>query len=95
MRERKDNIKLDLKEKVCELNSFNLELGQMVGCLCTAMTFDITRGIDKAGIEVLTAASMKIAVFWVVVQSSLVEVYRRFRRASYGYYQGDGGSKYL
>jgi hypothetical protein len=28
------------------------------------------------GFEVLTAASMKMAVFWVVVPCSLVEVYR-------------------
>jgi hypothetical protein len=29
--------------------------------------------------EVLTAASMKMTIFWVVVLCSLVEVYRRFR----------------
>jgi hypothetical protein len=31
------------------------------------------------GFEVLTALSMKMAVFWVVAQCSLVEVYQRFR----------------
>jgi hypothetical protein len=31
------------------------------------------------GFEVFTAASMKMAVFWVVVPCSLVEVYQRFR----------------
>jgi hypothetical protein len=31
------------------------------------------------GFEVLTAVSMKIAVFWVVAPCSLVEVYQRFR----------------
>jgi hypothetical protein len=31
--------------------------------------------------QVLTAASMKMAVFWVVAPCSLVEVYRRFRGA--------------
>jgi hypothetical protein len=31
--------------------------------------------------EVLTTASMKMAVFWVVVSCSLVEVYQRFRCA--------------
>jgi hypothetical protein len=31
------------------------------------------------GFEVLTAVSMKIAVFWVVTPCSLVEVYQRFR----------------
>jgi hypothetical protein len=31
--------------------------------------------------EVLMVASMKMAVFWVIVPCSLVEVYRRFRGA--------------
>jgi hypothetical protein len=31
------------------------------------------------GFEVLTAVSMKMAVFWVVAPCSLVEVYQRFR----------------
>jgi hypothetical protein len=39
--------------------------------------------------QVLTAASMKIAVFWVVVPCSLVEVYRRFRGACCLQHQGD------
>jgi hypothetical protein len=30
------------------------------------------------GFEVLTAVSMKMAVFWVVAPCSLVEVYQRF-----------------
>jgi hypothetical protein len=34
---------------------------------------------DRVGFEVLTAVSMKIAVFWVVAPCSLVEVYQRFR----------------
>jgi hypothetical protein len=33
----------------------------------------------NVGFEVLTAVSMKIAVFWVVAPCSLVEVYQRFR----------------
>jgi hypothetical protein len=33
--------------------------------------------------QVLTAASMKMAVFWVIAPCSLVEVYRRFRGACY------------
>jgi hypothetical protein len=36
---------------------------------------------DMVRIQVLTAASMKIAVFWVVVSCSLTEDYRRFRGA--------------
>jgi hypothetical protein len=39
--------------------------------------------------EVLTAASVKMAVFWVVAPCSLVEVYRRFRGACCLHYQGD------
>jgi hypothetical protein len=30
---------------------------------------------DLAGFQVLTAAGMKVAVFWVVVPCSLVEIY--------------------
>jgi hypothetical protein len=36
------------------------------------------------------AASMKMAVFWVVVPCSLVEVYRRFRGACCLHHQGVG-----
>jgi hypothetical protein len=32
----------------------------------------------RLGFEVLTAVSMKIAVFWVVAPCSLVEVYQRY-----------------
>jgi hypothetical protein len=39
--------------------------------------------------QVLTAASMKMAVFWVVAPCSLVEVYRRFRGACYLHHQVD------
>jgi hypothetical protein len=39
--------------------------------------------------EVLTAASMKMAVFWVVAPCSLVEIYRRFRGACCIHIQGD------
>jgi hypothetical protein len=35
------------------------------------------------GFEVLTAVSTKMAVFWVVVPCSLVEVYQRFRGPCY------------
>jgi hypothetical protein len=34
---------------------------------------------NLVGFEVLTAARMKMAVFWVVVPCSLVEVYQRVR----------------
>jgi hypothetical protein len=40
--------------------------------------------------EVLTATSMKTAVFWGVAQCSLVDIDRRFRR-SYCLHQGDDG----
>jgi hypothetical protein len=45
----------------------------------------------KVGFEVLTAVSMKMAVFWVVAPCNRVEVYQRFR----GDRPDDGGSKYL
>jgi hypothetical protein len=41
------------------------------------------------GFEVLMAVSMKMAVFWVVVLCSLVEVYRRFRGTCRLHHQGD------
>jgi hypothetical protein len=47
----------------------------------------------KVGFEVLTAVSMKIAVFWVVAPCSLVEVYQRFRGPCDR--PDDGGSKDL
>jgi hypothetical protein len=40
------------------------------------------------GFQVLTAASMKMAVFWIVAPWDLVEVYRRFRGACYLHHQG-------
>jgi hypothetical protein len=39
--------------------------------------------------QVITAASMMIAVFWVVAPCSLVEVYRRFRGILCLHHQGD------
>jgi hypothetical protein len=36
---------------------------------------------DKSRFEVLTAVTMKMAVFWAVVPYSLLEVYRHFRGA--------------
>jgi hypothetical protein len=38
--------------------------------------------------QVLTAASMKMAIFWAVAPCSLVEVYRRFRGACCLHHQG-------
>jgi hypothetical protein len=52
--------------------------------------------IPVVGFEVLTAASMKMGVFWVVAPCSLVEVYRHFRDTGCLQYRpDDGGSKYL
>jgi hypothetical protein len=52
-----------------------------------------TSGSNKfiVGFEVLTAVSMKMAVFWVVAPCSLVEVYQRFRGACCLHRQGDEG----
>jgi hypothetical protein len=48
--------------------------------------------------QVLSASSMKMAVFWVAVPCSLVEVYLRFRGSCCLHNHGipvDGGSKHL
>jgi hypothetical protein len=42
----------------------------------------------QVGLEVLMAARMKMAVFWVVAPRSLVEVYQRFRGACCLHHQG-------
>jgi hypothetical protein len=39
--------------------------------------------------EVITAASMKIAVFWVVAPCKLVDVYQRFRGTCCLHHQDD------
>jgi hypothetical protein len=44
--------------------------------------------------QVLTAASMKMAVFWVAAPCILVEVYRRFRGACCLHHQGDSDHLY-
>jgi hypothetical protein len=45
--------------------------------------------ICTVGFEVLTAVSTKMAVFWVVAPSSLVEGYQRFRGPCCLHHQGD------
>jgi hypothetical protein len=45
--------------------------------------------VKRVRYEVLTAANIKMAVFWVVAQCSLVEIYRRFRGAYCLRHQGD------
>jgi hypothetical protein len=48
------------------------------------------------GFEVLTAVSMKIAVFWVVAPCSRVEVFQSFRGACWRHHPDYmGGRKYL
>jgi hypothetical protein len=39
----------------------------------------MNKDYSRVGFEVLMAASMKMAVFWIVALCSLVEVYQRFR----------------
>jgi hypothetical protein len=41
------------------------------------------------GFEVLTAARMEMAVFWVVAPCSLIEVYQSFKGTCCLHYQGD------
>jgi hypothetical protein len=45
--------------------------------------------------QVLTAASMKMTVFWDVAQCSVVEIDRRFRGAYCLHCPDDGSSKHL
>jgi hypothetical protein len=45
--------------------------------------------VIRVGFKVLTAADMKMAVFWVVAPCSLVDVYRRFRGSCCLHPQGD------
>jgi hypothetical protein len=44
---------------------------------------------ELVGFEVLTAVSMKMAIFWVVAPCSLVEVYKLFRGPCCLHHQGD------
>jgi hypothetical protein len=44
---------------------------------------------NTVGFEVLTAVSMKMAVFWVVAPFSMVEVYQCFRGPCWLHHQGD------
>jgi hypothetical protein len=44
---------------------------------------------EDVGFELLTAMSMKMAVFWVVAPCSLVEFYQRFRGPCCLHHQGD------
>jgi hypothetical protein len=55
----------------------------------SAVKLLIARDDTHVRFQVLTAASMKMAVFWVVAPCSLVEVYRRFRGACRLHHQGD------
>jgi hypothetical protein len=45
--------------------------------------------LKPAGFEVLTAVSMKMAVFWIAAPYSLEEVYQRFRGPCCFHHQGD------
>jgi hypothetical protein len=50
---------------------------------------DVSESEDNIGFEVVTAASMKMIVFWVVAPCSLVEVYQLFRGACCLHHQGN------
>jgi hypothetical protein len=45
--------------------------------------------LKEVKFQVLTAASMKMVLFWVIMPCSLVEVFRRFRGACCLHHQGD------
>jgi hypothetical protein len=55
-----------------------------------------TTSYDEMRFQVLTAASMKMTVFWDVAPSCLVEVHRRFRGVCCLHrHPDDGSSKHL
>jgi hypothetical protein len=54
----------------------------LCGALCSILD-------NLVGFEVLTAVSMKMAVFWVVAPCSLVEFYQLFRGPCCLHHQGD------
>jgi hypothetical protein len=64
----------------------------LTDCLSNQVTDYIRSG--RPIFEVLTAVSMKMAVFWVVAPCSLVEVYQRFV-ARLTHHPDDGGRKDL
>jgi hypothetical protein len=71
------------------INTYDERNELMVILFCFISDVDSTETADIKNMnesspvrfEVLTAASMKMTVFWVVAQCSLVDVYRRFRGA--------------
>jgi hypothetical protein len=48
----------------------------------------------RVGVEILTAVSTKMVVFWVAAPCSLVEVYQRFRGPCCLHQQGDDSSRH-
>jgi hypothetical protein len=56
--------------------------------LCLDFSVPRCNKINFVRFEVLTAVSMKMAVFWVTSPCSLVEVYRRFRDACCLHHEG-------
>jgi hypothetical protein len=50
---------------------------------------NVCKLVIQVGFEVVTAVSMKIAVFWVVAPCCLVEVYQRFSGPCCRHHQGD------
>jgi hypothetical protein len=63
--------------------------GSGMSSTCIGDVYIWCKSQARTGFEVLTAVSMKIAVFWVVAPCSLVEVYQRFRGPCRLHHQGD------
>jgi hypothetical protein len=62
-------------------------------CICF-LDVNLLRYKYVVRFEVLTAASMKLVVFWVVAPCNLVDAYRRFRGPSCLRHQYDDSSPY-
>jgi hypothetical protein len=73
--------------EICEATCIIYTQVKNINChLCSYYYFLV-------GFEVLTAVSMKIAVFWVVAPCSLVEFYQRFRGPCCVHHQGDEAAR--
>jgi hypothetical protein len=65
-------------------------------CITFSSSGSSSSSSEFVGFEVLTAVSMKMAVFWVVAPCCLVDVYQRLRGACWRDRRSDsGGSKHL
>jgi hypothetical protein len=76
----------------CFLTSSECSIDLWMSKCCKALiifSYHLRMPSVQVRFQVLTAASMKMTVFWVVASCSLVDVYWHFRGACCLHYQGD------